>query len=187
MSTARVARSAFVLWVGLLLSGCASLSSEHAPLAGDDFEVQARVAVHYGDESATGRVAWRHQSQSDELIISNPLGQGIAELKRTQQSYSLRTAEGKEYTADDPETLTEEALGWRLPLIGLPQWIRGRVLAGASAEGEKADGRYSELRQLGWRIDYLAYDEALNLPTRLRLRRDDLDIRLAIEQWHLGL
>lgn len=187
MNKARVARGAFVLWAAVLLSGCASLSSEHAPLAGDDFEVQARVAVRYGEESATGRVAWRHQSQSDELIISNPLGQGIAELKRTQQNYFLRTAEGKEYSADDPETLTEEALGWRLPLVGLPQWIRGRALADAPAEGEKTDGRYSELRQLGWRIDYLAYDEALNLPTRLRLRRDDLDIRLAIEQWHLGL
>jgi outer membrane lipoprotein LolB len=168
------------------LNGCASLSSEHPPLASDDFEVQARVAVRYGKDSATGHVAWRHQAESDELIISNPLGQGVAQLNRIQQKYNLRTADGREYSAADPESLTEEALGWRLPLVGLPQWIRGRPLAGVPFEGEQTKGRYSELRQSGWRIDYLAYDEALNLPARLRLRREDLDIRLAVDEWHLG-
>jgi outer membrane lipoprotein LolB len=163
------------------IAGCASLSPELQPA--ETFSLVGRVAVRYGDEAASGRVTWRHGAATDDLLISSPLGQGIAEITRRDGVYTLVTAKDQRFTAADPERLTEQALGWALPLGGLPDWVQGRPQPGVSAEPRYADGRLAELRQLGWTIEYTGYDENGRLPTRMRLVRGDLDIRLAIDEW----
>jgi outer membrane lipoprotein LolB len=180
----RRARPLVLVALVALASACASLPQ--APLESGDFVVTGRVAVRYGNDAASGRVEWLHTAATDDLTISSPLGQGIAEIKRRGGEYLLVTANDQRYRAADPEQLTEQALGWALPLAGLPDWLRGRAAPGAPAETQTADGRLALLKQQGWTIEYLAYDEANQLPRRLRMVRGDLDIRLAIEDWRLG-
>ncbi len=164
-----------------LLAACASLPP---PTEVPSFELSGRVAVRYGKEAASGRAEWRHAAMTDDLVISNPIGQGIASIQRRNGEYVLQTAEGKRYEARDPEVLTEEALGWRLPLAGLPDWVRGRAMPDAPADARYDGPRLAELKQLGWTIEYLEYGEN-NLPRRVRLTRDDLDIRLVVEEWRI--
>ncbi len=94
------------------------------------------------------------------------------------------TSDQKLYQASDVEGLTEQVLGWRLPLAGLPDWVRGRAAAGAPVQ-TRVDGaqRLAELRQSGWRVEFLDYEAASGLPKRLRLTRADVEIRLVIDQW----
>jgi outer membrane lipoprotein LolB len=166
----------------VMIAGCAAIPREPPPPAG--FELAGRVAVRHGAESASARMSWRHAPAFDELLISSPLGQGIAEITRRDGIYTLLTSDGQRVSAPDPEALTEQALGWRLPLAGLPDWVRGRPQPGHAADARYGDDRRATLlRQLGWTIEYLAYDEVTGLPSRLRLTREDLDIRLAIDSW----
>ncbi len=169
------------LALGASVAGCASLAPELAPA--ETFSLVGRVAVRYGAEAASGRVTWRHGDATDDLLIASPLGQGIAEITRRDGVYTLVTARDERFTAADPERLTEQALGWTLPLRGLPDWVQGRPQPGFDAEPRYEGGRLAELRQLGWTIEYSGYDASGRLPTRLRLRRGDLDIRLAIDEW----
>jgi outer membrane lipoprotein LolB len=164
-----------------LAAGCAGLATPLGPA--ESFALAGRVAVRYGEEAASGRVTWRHGAATDELLIASPLGQGIAEITRRDGVYTLVTAKDERFTAADPERLTEQVLGWALPLGGLPDWVQGQPQPGAPAEPRYEDGRLAELRQHGWTIEYSGYDEHGRLPTRLRLRRGDLDIRLAIDEW----
>lgn len=164
-----------------LVSACASLPPPQS--AGKHtFEISGRVAVRYGGESATGRAEWRHSPDADDMVISNPLGQGIAELTRRSGEYTLVTADGKRHSARDAESLTEEVLGWRLPLGGLPDWVQARPRPGEPAQTTLEGTRLATLTQAGWRIEYLEYGEN-GLPRRLKLTRDTLDIRLVIEEW----
>lgn len=168
------------------LSGCSQFASipEGPPSIGG-FELSGRVAVRYGKESATGRVQWRHEERSDDLLITNPLGQGVARLTRSGQEVQLQTNDGRSFHESDAETLTEKVLGWRLPLEGLPQWIRAQPRPGRPAQVSRdASGRVSEIRQDDWRIDYEDYSD--DRPGRLRLSRPDLEIRLVIESWQSG-
>lgn len=174
-----------VLGLGALLAACASMPS-HEGLEAGSFHVTGRVAVRYGDEAATGRVAWRHTRETDDLVIANPIGQGIAQIERRDDRYVLQTQEGERFEAADPEALTEQVLGWRLPLTGLPQWIGGQPMPGVPAQMDHEGGRLRTLQQMGWLIEYQAWDEASGLPQRLQLSRDDLRIRLAIEAWRTG-
>lgn len=181
----RALRHLFPVVLLVLLGACASFSEDESAPPAEGFILKGRVAVRYGEEAASGRVHWRHGAKEDVLLLSNPVGQGVAELRGEPNDYRLRTADGREFSAPDPEALTEQTLGWRLPLQGLPEWVRGRALKDVPAEEKKDGARLTELQQLGWQIDYLAWDER-GLPQRLRLRRADLDIRLAIEEWQFG-
>jgi outer membrane lipoprotein LolB len=163
-----------------LLAACATAP---AP-TGTAFELTGRVAIRSGQEAASGQLFWRHGQSFDDLMISTPLGMGIAEITRRAEIYTLTTADGRRISASDPEALTEEALGWRLPLAGLPDWVQGRPYPSSEGETQRGpDGRAQLIRQLGWTIEYVAYDDRAELPTRMRLTRDGLDIRLTIDDW----
>ncbi len=165
----------------LLLASCATVPPETLPPG--SFSLVARVAVRYGDEAASGRVTWRHSSGADELVISTPLGQGVAEITRRGGVYTLIAANGERHTATDPERLTQQVLGYAVPLDGLPDWVQGRPEPGVDAVTRYDGDRLAELRQRGWLIDYSGSDE--RPPKRVRVTRGDLDIRLAIDEWQL--
>lgn len=167
--------------LALALGACAQLPT--APRGPDvEFDLSGRLAARYGDESFSGNLAWRHAAAADEMLISTPLGQGVARIARESGSVSLTTAEQREYRAADAESLTEQVLGFRLPLAGLADWVRARASSGAPAEIERdAEGRPSLLRQSGWQIEYQDY--AGGLPSRLRLTYPGLELRLAISRW----
>jgi outer membrane lipoprotein LolB len=165
----------------LVLAGCVGISPPRtAPEGG--FDLQGRVAVRYGDDGASGRISWRHAPESDELLLTSSLGQGVARLRRSGSDFEL-FARGKEYHATDAESLTERVLGWRLPLGGLADWVQGRPTPdGAPAQVQRdADDRIAVLLQDDWKIEYQAYEGGRL--SRLRLTRPGLEIRLIVDQW----
>jgi outer membrane lipoprotein LolB len=170
----------------LLLAGCATVPQTTLPVGpiGEAFYLSGRVSVKHGTDAASGRISWRHERDRDDLLLSNPFGQGVARIVRRDGLVTLTTSDHKVYRAKDVETLTEQVLGWSLPLAGLPDWVRGRAAAGAPAQ-TRLDGahRLAELKQSGWAVEYLDYDDASRLPSRLILSRDDTQIRMVIDQW----
>ena len=163
-----------------LLAACVALPEPSPPPPGG-FELSGRVAIHHTNEAASGRIFWRHSDDADELLITSPLGQGIARINRERDEYRLVTGDNRLYRAADAESLTEQALGWRLPLAGLPDWVRGRASPGRPAELRPGAGGSLELMQDGWHV---AYEEFRGgRPFRLRISREDLEIRLVVDRW----
>lgn len=100
----------------------------------------------------------------------------------------IQTADGQIQTAPNPDVLLEQAVGARLPVNGLRYWIRGLPEPGtAPAVQTDAEGRLIRLEQDGWIIEYLAYAYAaplsLDLPERIMARRQELSVKLIIEEW----
>jgi outer membrane lipoprotein LolB len=156
------------------------LSESGRPAPGG-FELSGRVAVRYGKDAASGRIFWRHSDDADELLITSSLGQGIARINRERDQFRLVTGDRKEYRADNAEDLTEQALGWRLPLAGLADWVQARASPGRPAEMQGDVDKGLELRQEGWRVVYEEFREGK--PFRMRLTREDLQIILVVDQW----
>ena len=117
------------------------------------------------------------------MLLTTPFGQGVARLVRRDNEITLMAQDGREFKAADAESLTEQVLGFRLPLRGLADWVRGRAAAAPAATQRRDDGagRLLELEQSGWRIEYLEYDG--KLPSRLRLTFPGLELRIAISEW----
>ncbi|MDH4191681.1 MAG: lipoprotein insertase outer membrane protein LolB, partial [Betaproteobacteria bacterium] len=152
-----------------------------------EFELSARIALRFREEASSGNLAWRHRHEGDDLLISTSLGQGIAHLRRDGDHYFLTTSDAREYRAANAESLTEEVLGYPLPVVGLADWVRARPQRDGPPPKAHYDslGRLTELRQGGWHIEYLAYqDESpVSLPSRLKLTYPGLEMRLAIGTW----
>jgi outer membrane lipoprotein LolB len=191
-----------------LFAGCTTLTPKHAavntiivePVAGaveiesTDFELIGRISVKGGKESFSSGVQWRHNGESDEILLLSPLGQVLAQIKRAPEGVHLTTSEQKSYHAADVESLTEQVLGWRLPLMGLQYWVQSvNSPATASAIDMDIDGRIVAIRQDGWEINYLSYFPILQTqaslaqtarPRLLTLERSDLQIKLIIDNWN---
>jgi len=172
---------ALAVAAALAATACAELTAR-APDERVEFEFTARFAARYRDEAASGQLAWRHDRAADEVLISSPFGQGLARVTRRGDEVTLVTADDRRYAAADAETLTEQVLGFRLPLRGLADWVRARPADGAPAQSTyDAAGRLAALEQHGWRIEYQEYEAGR--PARLRLRYPGLELRLAISEW----
>ena len=150
-----------------LVAGCAQVEVR-PPQGALDFDLAGRIAARYGAESFTGNVNWRHARGGDEMLISTPFGQGVARIVREGQAVLLTTADGKEHRANDAEDLTERVLGFRVPIVGLADWVQGRPSP--------------DLESRGWKVEYQERDEQRR-PTRMRLTYQGIELRLAVTQW----
>ena len=176
-----------------VLAGCAAMPEAslqtRAPfvsaLQNELFQLAGRVGVKYDDQGFSGNMRWQHRAQSDEILILSPLGQGVAQIVQDSTGVSLTTSDQKIYHAQDAETLTDEILGWRLPLAGLRYWVVGRAAPGNAEMEHDQAGRVSRLKQDGWQIDYLSYRETngVTLPQKLIMQRGNLEMKLIIDSW----
>lgn len=169
-----------VALAALLGAACAEVAFVQ-PASDVEFELAARLAVRYRDEGASGNLAWRHRTGGDEMLLTSPLGQGIARLVREGGEVRLSTPERGEFRATDAEALTEQVLGFRVPLAGLADWVRARAAPGPARIRHDAAGRPAELEQSGWKVEYLEYQGTR--PSRLRLVYPGIELRLAISEW----
>lgn len=135
----------------------------------DAFAIEGRISVRHAEKSYHANIAWRHEAAGDEILLTTPLGQGVAELSRDAGGARLVTAERKEVQAPDWEALSAEVFGFRLPLADLPRWVAGHPPAPGT----------------GWQVNILDYvdDAPEALPTLLEFRRDDIQVRLKIHEW----
>lgn len=180
-------RCAAVLACGLL-AGCAATPPDLGATREQvrDFSVDARFALRASGpdgkpHSSAGRLAWEHRGDSDRVLISSPLGTGIAEIDSWPGGAVLRLADGRTRTAADPDALIEEVTGQRLPVRRLPHWLLGRA---AGAEDD-ANGRPLRASEAGWRIEYTYGDDAPGaLPIAVTLTQGSgIELRLRLDEW----
>lgn len=176
------AARALALVATLLVAACGEMRFV-APGGDAEFELTGRIAVRWRDESSTANIAWRHGARDDEVLITTPLGQGVARIVRAGDAVTLTDAQAREYRAADAESLTEQVLGFRLPLAGLADWVRARAGPGPSQVRTDSSGRMAEVEQLGWKIEYLEWGADGRLPSRMKLTYPGLELRLAITEW----
>lgn len=176
----------------LLTAGCVTLqtavtSPRPQRESIEAFRIEGRIAVRRAGESFSAGIDWRHDAQSDEIVVSGPLGQGLARLTSGGGVALLETADEKRYVAEDIEGLSEQVFGTRLPVSGLGRWVLGRSAFGGAAQLDAA-GRLAGLSEQGWAIEYLRYESGGQdaLPELLRARRGDVEVRLKIDNWNLA-
>jgi outer membrane lipoprotein LolB len=173
------------------LAACAS-TNQGPPLppariaADEPFVVDGRLAARRGNDAIAANFRWRHETPRDELSITTPLGQEVAELHGDTRAgrVEVRTADGRVGESPDWSTMTERALGYRLPIDGLAAWVRGAPHGSAPHTVEyDAIGRPLLMRQQGWEILYAYPDDASLRPSRLRVVYPDLEVRIVIDRW----
>ncbi len=190
-----------ILLFPILIAGCATRPPAPVPAAEavwqahradletlTHWQVQGRVGVRAGDEGWNASFDWRQQGETYLIRLRGPFGQGAVELAGSAQGVWLTQSGQPAVFARDAETLLEREIGWRLPVSGMSDWLRGLPTAAAQAEfAWDEQGRLRHLRDNGWQIDYTAYQQAqlMDLPARLTLEREHLRVKLVLDQWQV--
>jgi outer membrane lipoprotein LolB len=193
-----------IVWLAglsLLLTACAPLWQPKTTLSPEqlwqqqqqklasleNWRFRGRTAITQGREGWNAGISWQQQGDSFVIKLSGPFSQGGAELSGDNTQVTLTLDNGEEYSAQTPEQLLAETLGWLLPVSALRDWVRGVPYQEVAIDTYELDenGRLKTLQQAGWQIEYLRYVpfDGRVVPAKIFIKHPDLNIRLIISDW----
>lgn len=181
---AALALSAMIGGCTLLQAPAVSLAPRPPASAIEAYTLSGRISVRQGEVRHASNITWEHNASRDEILLSTPLGQGIAELTRDAGGARLVTSDRREFSAPDWEDLSTSVFGFALPLSFLPRWVVADVPGSAKRD---AAGRPQHFSDRGWMVDYRDYESesVYALPQLIEIRRDDIEVRLKIDEWQM--
>ncbi len=150
------------------------------------FTLAGRIGVQAEGKGFSGGINWQHHNANEDIALYSPLGGQVASIQKSAGNVTLTDAKNNTITATDAETLTQKALGWKLPLSGLADWALGRSSNSPVLSSTWDDlGHLATLKQDGWDIVYQNYSDQHGylLPNKILLRNDQVLLKLVIDQW----
>lgn len=188
-------RAATGLLLAVLLPACAAKPRRDTavwapvqgvvPAAAPAFRVAGRLAVSDGHDGGSAGFVWIQRGECFEFELRQPVSQKTWRLRGDARSAVLEGGDGGPRRAASAEELLLQMLGWHVPVAALRDWVRGLPHAGGGpVQVERDDsGRVRSLRQDGWRVDYTAWLDGGDWPTRIRARQEPYSVRLNIQDW----
>ena len=153
-----------------------------------DWQVRGRVAIRSEDDGWNADFDWQQRGESYRIRLRGPFGQGGIELHGDKLGVWLRRQDEAPVYARNVELLLKEETGWRLPVLGLSDWLRGLPAdAQPAALDWDQQGRLQSLQQDGWNIAYGRYRTVgeRQLPDKLQLLRDRLLVKVVVDEWQV--
>ena len=150
------------------------------------FALKGRLGVVTQKQGFSGGIDWQHQAITDNIDVFSPVGSKVANIAKNPSGVTLTSQNGHSVSAQDAESLTETALGFRLPLTGLSNWAIGRPSASKiEAANWDETGRLTTLKQDGWDISYENYADidGISLPKKILLKSEKVNLKLLVERW----
>lgn len=168
-----------------VLTACVALPPPSEALAAttrlgpplEQFMVRGRAMLRQGERVDHFRFAWQHSPDQDDLLLSSPLGQGVARVTRDAAGARLRQASGEEILASDLNALSERLFGTAVPIASLADWLRGGQpdphgdVGGWQVITEQTDTVVAPSTQL-----------THTLPRIQVIRREDITLRWVIDE-----
>lgn len=179
----------------LWLAACASITPSRSFDAGETARSEqytGRFAANYTrygrNEGVQGSFRWEEQGRNVRLDLVSPLGQTLAVVTSTPSGATLDLPNEQPRNAPEVDSLMEQALGFSLPVSGMRDWMHGRAATGAPAQITRDDkGRPDTLRQNGWTVRYVAWQDTSEgvattspRPRRIDMARDGNDSPLSV-------
>ena len=188
-------RRAFALAAcAAVLAGCATTGAplSQAPVAAyrDTVNLAGRLSVNYQKdgkaESITGKFNWQQTPGRVDVSLASPLGQTIAAISVTPESATLTQAERPPRVAKDLEALTNESLGWSLPVSGLRDWLQGYATGADGKRFTASPANSNVTTKDGWRLRFVSWQDGAGTPQPKRIDADrndgqELQIRIVID------
>ena len=190
----------FLLALGIILSKCSTTTidlsnhnwqDQRALLEKtSDWQLRGRVNVRYQNESYTPRIQWQQQGDNYRIRLWGTFNAGntliIGEPKLVTMEH-----DGDSITANTPEELVLDNLGYELPISFLKFWVRSLPAPGSDTELEfSVQNHLSTIKQDGWEITYLDMRQfgGVILPRRVEITgpRNDIRLRFVGLSWTLN-
>ena len=145
-----------------------------------DWQLRGRVNVRYQNESYTPRIQWQQLGDNYRIRLWGTFNAGNTLIIGEPKLVTMER-DGDSITADTPEELVLDNLGYELPISYLEFWVRSLPAPGSDAELDFSDQNHlATIKQDGWEIAYLDMRQfdGVTLPRSVEITRALNDIRL---------
>jgi len=186
---------------GLLLSACShqARSPLDSPAQGDagaieQWALNGKLGIAAQDPRGkslrqSANINWQQDREGYSIHLSGPLGQGSTQIKSDSGGVTLKQAGQADIHAASANELLLNTLGYTLPLDALYYWARGipSPVAPPELEQRSVSGDLSQLKQLGWQLDYSPFQDVMHwqLPRKIIASKGSTRITLIIKKWRL--
>ncbi len=155
----------------------------------NSWKIKGRISIKNGKESGTATLHWNQVNSDYELRVITPFGQGTYLLKGSPNRVTMQGPKNEILTADTPDELLYEGLGWTVHLAGLMYWIRGIPEPDIDYSQLLLDreGRLSEMEQSGFNVSVQRYtdQDGVSLPGKLFIKNDNIQLKMVIQNWNI--
>jgi outer membrane lipoprotein LolB len=152
-----------------ILSGCATTSIPTGIQAGalvapysESIDLSGKLSVRYQKdgqpENIIGNFTWTQRPGRIDVSLSSPLST-IAEISVTPQAATLTQANRAPRVAKDIDALTEQALGWQLPVAGLRDWLQGYATDAQGNRFTASPANNNVFTRDGWRLRFAEWQD----------------------------
>jgi outer membrane lipoprotein LolB len=153
-------------------------------LAINNWHLFGRLSVRDAKESGLVKLDWRHGGLIDELTLGTSIGGVIAKLTYVNGKIIIVDSDGNGRIVTEEELRSE--IGYAPPLNHLKFWIRGlpNPAVDALIKESGSDGRFL-FEQDGWNVNLTRFKMfgEFYLPAKVSLNKDDLEIKLVVDEW----
>lgn len=162
----------------LILAACTSFQAPKSNTAWQaqrewqTFAADGRMGVKVQDKGYSASFDWLREMGVETFDVNTPLGNTVGQLCADKQGFIAVDSDRKRYEAQTAAELSQQLLGYELPIEHLSVWANGEWVANAPYR-LNADGT---LNQYGWTIAREA--NADGTPTVLQLHNKQLTLKL---------
>lgn len=193
----------WLLLVVALLAACAPVrmkgdsamlaaqSARAKLLAGHDhWTLHAHLGVSDGHHGGSGTLTWVQDGQHYEFTVRAPITGRSFRLSGGPDGAVLEGLDQGTLRGPSAQALLARALGWRVPMQPLRDWVLG-LRAGGGDSGAimqfGTNGLPSLLEQDGWTIEYRDWFTSTDpaLPRKVYAAHGQYHVRLSIQSWSL--
>ena len=155
----------------------------------NSWQLSGLVNVTYDNESHTPRIRWSQMGEDFNIRLWGTFNIGNTLLAGNSEGVTI-TQDGQTKTAETPEKLLLEFLGYEVPVSFMHYWVRGIPSPTSQAQLRYSeDGRLAQIIQNEWIIDYIDFRQYQNLflPRRIEANheRRKIKIRLIGLRWEI--
>jgi outer membrane lipoprotein LolB len=179
--------------VAVSLAGCATANLSTASVGAyrDTIDLNGSIAVNYqanGEQHpVNGKFSWAQRPGRVDVSVFDPFGQTVAEITVTPDTATLTQPKREPRTAKDIDTLTQQTLGWPLPVAGLRDWLQGYAVDAQGKRFAASPANNNVVTRDGWRLRFVDWQKgtATPMPRVIKAERSttgsgDLSINIAI-------
>jgi len=187
----------FFVLACMALAACTTLPE--GPLGERNYQstisVGGRLSVRYQQggqpQSLQGKFRWQQQGERTNITLYSPLGQTLAAIEITPGLAVMAQSDGEKRQAPNVTALTQEVLGWPMPVDGLRYWLQGFVQNTNGKLDMASPESTHSFQSDGWRVRYVSWQHnaRIQYPKRFDMERTTVEagnivLRLVIDEWN---
>ncbi|MDA7746044.1 lipoprotein insertase outer membrane protein LolB [Psychromonas sp.] len=156
------------------------------------WSLTGKFAVFIGKERQTANLHWQQQQENYTIQLTSFIGTRILQIKKNQNGVEIINNDGEIFTGENATILIQElSPGLNLPISALQEWIKGNP-SNATYQLNEQDQVINligqDIENAFWSVNYQQYQSfsGYQLPTKLNLTKNDIRVKIAINQWNLS-